>query len=172
MLIDLLTIFQTIIISLGVGSSTLAITNFFVAIWDGKIDEHERRMMGIVYIVLRVVMIAILFTTLSLTILYLLRQNSLTAFIYQNAFLVTILFINAILMTYCKLPSAFGPAIQVSAWYTLGLMTAFSLVEWSLSYGQFLLLYITMLFLAISIINAIMMYSKRCQELKKVCIHQ
>lgn len=51
--------------SLGVGSSTLAIANFFVAIADGMIDPEERKMMGVVYIVLRVAMV-LLFITLTL----------------------------------------------------------------------------------------------------------
>jgi hypothetical protein len=64
--IVLITILQTFSISLGVGSSTLAIINFFVAIADSKIDETERIMMGVVYTVLKVAMVLILTTTIIL----------------------------------------------------------------------------------------------------------
>ncbi len=66
MIITLATIIQSMAISLGVGSSTLAIINFFVAIADGAIDETERKMMGVVYKVLRVAMVLILITTILL----------------------------------------------------------------------------------------------------------
>jgi len=171
-MIALFTILQSLAISLGVGSSTLAVTNFFVAIWDGKIDEHERRMMGVVYVVLRVAMIAILLTTLVLTVLQYISGADIASFQYQAWSLLVILFANAILMTLCLMPSAFGPAIQASSWYGLGIITSLRLIDVSLNYMQFVLLYSTLLFFAITFINLLLMYCKKCQEESKVCMPQ
>jgi hypothetical protein len=62
-------IIQSIGISLGVGSSTLAVLNFFHAIADGTISEEERNFMGITYIVLRVAMGIILISSIALMLI-------------------------------------------------------------------------------------------------------
>ena len=97
----LLTIIQSFSISLGVGSSTLAIINFFAAIADGVIDETERRMMGIVYVVLRVAMVLILFSSLLLFALQFGTEWIGRISAFEAAYLITlgVLFVNAILMT-------------------------------------------------------------------------
>ena len=75
-------VIQSFAISLGVGSSTLAIVNFFVAIDDGKIDDTERKMMGVVYIILRIAMVMILFTTaIVAAVAYITETLSLTTWI-------------------------------------------------------------------------------------------
>lgn len=171
LLITLISIIQSFSISLGVGSSTLAIINFFVAIADGTIDETERRMMGVVYVVLRVAMVAILLSS----ILLLAEEYLSTGNIELNGFnlgLITalaILFINAVLMTLRIMPSTFGPAIQAGSWYSLGTLSALQVLDLvNFSYVQFLFGYITWLFLSISIVNAIMAAMKSKRERKGV----
>lgn len=164
MLLDLALIVQTLSISLGVGSSTLAIVNFFVAIADGKIDEHERRMMGVVYKVLRVAMAGILISTLCVFVLSYVKVPQFEALQLQIASLLVVLCINAVLMTLRKMPSAFGPAIQVSAWYSTGFLIAFDRVMWNLSYLQFVIFYLVMFTLAVSVINGLMMHLKQKQK--------
>jgi hypothetical protein len=157
--LTLVAIIQSFSISLGVGSSTLAITSFFVAISDGKIDDTERRMMGVVYIVLRVAMVLILVSTL----IILAATYAATGFSNMNAFHIgqlfatVVLFVNAMLMTAHLIPSNFGPAIQAGNWYTLGMLSALlplGLTGFSLL--QFGLAYITWIVLAIGIVNGIM----------------
>jgi hypothetical protein len=157
--ISLIAILQSFSISLGVGSSTLAIINFFVAIFDGKIDETERRMMGVAYIVLRVAMVFILLTTISLLSVEASGRGvfGLSAFSLAQLIIIMVLFINAMLMTARLMPSTFGPAIQAGSWYTLGTLAAFvplGLVGFSLT--QFLLGYLTFIVLAVSIVNGVM----------------
>lgn len=154
----LVAIVQSFSISLGVGSSTLAIANFFVAIADGGISPDERRMMGVVYIVLRIAMILILITTLCLLAA---QYNAGTLyfgpFFIAQLTVIAVLFINAMLMTAHIVPSNFGPAIQAGNWYTLGTLAALvplNLTGFSLMH--FFLAYITWIVLAISIVNAIM----------------
>jgi hypothetical protein len=162
----ILSIFQSLAISLGVGSSTLAITNFFVAIADGKIDDTERRMMGVVYVVLRVAMILILLTTV-LLISYEIHKYgvvSLLPFHWGQLLVLTVLFVNALLMTVHLVPTTFGPAIQAGSWYTLGVMNSlYALGLSSFTATQFFLGYATGLMLAIAIVNGIMAAIRECK---------
>lgn len=128
LLIIIISILQSVGVSLGVGSSTLAVTNFFVAIADGKIDDSERKMMGVVYIVLRIAMVLILLTSASLGILSYIQSGTygITTFIVGFWILIFVLFLNAVLMTKHILPPTLGPAIQASSWYTMGILMALS----------------------------------------------
>ncbi|KXK00168.1 MAG: hypothetical protein UZ19_OD1000081 [Parcubacteria bacterium OLB19] len=146
-------------ISLGVGSSTLAVLNFFVAIKDGKIEETERHFMGITYIVLRVAMVIILFS--SATLVLTIGQEYLNTYTMAQFLLIGMLYLNAILMTLRLMPSTFGPAIQASSWYTLGFLLAFynqGVSDFSMT--TFLLGYLAMFLVAVAIINGVMGYLK------------
>lgn len=166
LLLHIAIVLQTVIISLGVGASTLAIINFFVAIWDGSIDVNERRMMGVVYTVLRIAMWLIFGITIVVALSAYLSEMFSIHYISQVT-LILILFANAKLMTLHLIPSSYGPPIQASTWYSLGLLSAFQVVNWSLSYLQFLIFYFIMLFLATIVINSIMMYSTRQQTVRR-----
>lgn len=162
--ISLIAILQTFSVSLGVGTSTLAIINFFVAIADGKIDETERKMMGVVYVALRVAMIAILVTTLGLVALEFINSGavSLTAFDIAQLFTLSILFVNAMLMSMRIMPSTFGPAIQAGSWYTLGALVALKLQGITdFTFIQFFIAFVTWLVLAVGIVNGIMSLLKK-----------
>lgn len=156
-------VLQSIFVSLGVGSSTLAISNFFAAIADGVIDETERRMMGIVYVVLRVAMVGILVATLVVQLPMLTSVGLLAVPAYYVAqwIILFVLYTNAILMTKRLMPSTFGPGLQAGSWYTLGVIMALALqgiTDYSLL--QFGLGYIMMLVLAVGIVNGTMAYLK------------
>ena len=159
-------IVQSFSISLGVGSSTLAIVNFFVAISDGKIDETERRMMGIVYVVLRIAMILILATTVLLMIFdHLDAGIDMTSLVSAQLIVLIVLFLNATLMTMRKMPSTFGPALQAGSWYTLGTLAALvplGLTTFTLT--EFFLGYVTWLILAIAIVNGVMAILKHKKQ--------
>ena len=157
-----LTILQSIAISLGVGSSTLAVVNFFVAIADGKIDETERKMMGITYTLLRVAMVIIALTTLLLLVLIMSVSAAPGSFIMFQLTLIGILFLNALLMTKRIMPSTFGPAIQAGSWYTLGiLLTLVPLGLTGLSLLQFGLMYSAIVLFGICVVNGMMAYLKK-----------
>ncbi len=151
-------------ISLGVGSSTLAILEFFKAIADGQIDETERGMLGIVYVVLRVAMAAILLTyLLQLFIGYSGQASFLydTPHAYAIAVLLAVLYVNAILMTAKIMPSTFGPALQASTWYTMGVVSALLPLQISeFTMWQFLFGYGSMFLIMAAIVNSVMAYLK------------
>ncbi|NCN11784.1 hypothetical protein GW937_00495 [Candidatus Kaiserbacteria bacterium] len=155
-LVSILKVFST---SLGVGTSTLAITNFFVAIADGFIDETERRMMGVVYVVLRIAMVAILITTGILVA----QEFSAVGFLtlapvtYIQIVILLTLYVNALLMTAHLVSTTVGPALQAGSWYALGILLALqSTASADFTLTQFLLGYISWLVLAIGIVNGIM----------------
>lgn len=159
MIYVVLEIAQSIGISLGVGCSTLAIVNFFVAIADGKIDDSERKMMGNVYVMLRIAMVAILATTLLLIPFS--EAHYLSAFMLGFWTLIAVLYSNAFLMTKHLMPSKFGPAIQASTWYSLGVVNA--LIPLGLthfSYFEFIVGYLAAIALGVSIVNGTMEHLK------------
>jgi hypothetical protein len=158
-----LVVVQSVAISLGVGCSTVAIVNFFVAIADGTIDPNERKMMGVVYILLRVTMVLILLTSVFLLLIYtdMPTQGTGDTFTLSRFILIGALFGNAFLMTKRIMPSNFGPAIQAGSWYTLGIVTALvplALTNYSLF--EFAIGYLAALALAVSLVNGVMGYLK------------
>ena len=165
-IIVILKILQTMGISLGVGTSTMAVTLFFLAIKDGEISRDERAYLGITYFVLRVAMTIILISTILIAIIGgASGLDIFSAYFAAQTLLVAVLFINAFLMTMHIMPSTFGPAIQASSWYSLGIMAAM--------YGQgftninlliFFFAYATFIFFAVSFINAMMAYLKELRE--------
>ena len=156
-------ILQSMFISLGVGASTLAIINFFVAIKDGNIDQTERKMMGVTYIILRVAMVGILFTTLVLLAPVMIEDvTMLGVFSLGQLTIVAILFINAALMTARLMPSKYGPGIQAGSWYTLGGITAMAgLGIAAYSYTEFLVGYVAVMLLAVVLVICVMNWMKK-----------
>lgn len=162
-------VLQSIGVSLGVGSSTIAISQFFIAINDGQIDKAERRMMEVAYIVLRVAMGLILVTTLAhMTVVwYVLDMQGLAVEQYWNTFtlslwiIIAVLFTNAFAMTKHWMPSTLGPGIQGGSWYTLGILFAIASIGInSFTFMQFLLAYLGMMCLFIAVVNGIMAYQR------------
>lgn len=157
---------QSLGLSAGVGSSTIAVMQFFAAIADGKIDDSERRVMGVTYKLLRVSMGLILVTTaIQGAILYYYAGMGVA---YFNPFtvgvwlIITVLFLNSIAMTKHWLPSTLGPGIQVGSWYTLGVIFAFvPLGLTSFTFLQLLLAYVGMICLATAIVNSVMNHLKK-----------
>lgn len=145
-------------ISLGVGSSSLAITSFFAAIADGQIDQSERHMLGVIYWVLRVAMVLILLTISILTFVF---PDTLEGTLYIWI-LIGVLYVNAILMTKHWIPVQVGPALQAASWYTLGFMLSiqmFAIAE--LTHFLFAQLYVIDFIVAYVIVNAFMYIKKR-----------
>jgi len=152
-------ILQVFSISLGVGSSTLAIVNFFAAIADGTIDETERRMMGLVYTVLRIAMAAILVTTMLLyaPVVFANGFSALPVYAIAEVLVIAVLFINAMLMTAHLVSSTIGPGLQAGSWYSLGALIALQAQDiTNFTVLQFVLAYAAWLVLSIGIVNAVM----------------
>lgn len=159
----LLSIIKTLATGLGVGSSTIAIANFFVAIYDGKIDPLERRMMQVTYVVLRVAMTVILVTTLTLLSVHIIEQGlaALTPVVLAEITILFVLYANAVLMTLRIMPSTVGPALQASSWYALGITAALVAMGMThFNFTQFMLGYIAFFLLAATGVNAGMHYLK------------
>lgn len=136
----------SVAVSLGVGCSTVAITQFLVALKDGGVDQTERKMLGVVYILLRVAMIAILVTLIVQgAIVYYITGSLLfiSPFFLAMYTAVAVLYLNAIGMTMHWIPLNLGPAMQATSWYTLGILMALvSLNLIDFAYLEFLLVYV------------------------------
>ena len=155
-LIIIVALLQSIAVALGVGNSTSAITQFFVALSDGTIDATERKMMQITYVLLRIAMGIIFITTGILTIIQygIYGASYFTPFVIGFWLLIFILFINAFLMTIHIMPATFGPALQAASWYTMGiLMALFSLGLYEFSFVQFSIGYGSMIVFATCLVN-------------------
>jgi hypothetical protein len=143
-IIDMLLL--AVAVSLGVGCSTVAITQFLVAVSDGEVDQVERKMLGVVYILLRVAMVAILVTlVIQAAIIYYITGSFLfvSPFFLALYTAVAVLYVNAIVMTMHWIPRQLGPAIQATSWYSLGILMALvSLNLIDFAYLEFLLVYI------------------------------
>ncbi len=158
LILPLAIVFQASTIGLGVGSSTIAISNFIVAIWDGTIDASERKIMGVTYITLRVAMFSIFVTTAIITVLDPALFASVDEYIW---ILVAILFLNALGMTKRWVPSKIGPALQAATWYTLGFIATIHMFDlFSLDMMTFFLLYMGDIVVALAVVNGIMHYLK------------
>lgn len=154
---------QSFAISLGVGSSTVAIVNFMVAIRDGTIDTSERTLMGIAYTLLRIAMIVLLVTVTGSLIATILTNGvaAVPMFMWAQLTIVEVLFFNAILMTRRLMPSTLGPALQAGSWYTLGTLAALAALGLTgFTYVQFFLAYIAIMAAAVGIVNSCMAYQK------------
>ena len=150
LIFSLAIIFHASAIALGVGSSTLAITNFLVAIYDGAID------------MLRVAMASIFLTT---ALIYFFDKNFFGTAGLFIWFLVAVLYVNAILMTKHLMPSKIGPALQAGTWYTLGFIVTIHIFNLMvLNYTSFSLLYAADIIVALMIVNG---YMKFLQNKKK-----
>lgn len=151
-------VYQGSAVSLGVGASTIVITSFLVALTDGKIDPSERRMLGVLYVALRVAMFSILGTTALIAALKPAQFDGIETYLI---ILIAALFANAILMTKHWISSKIGPAIQAGTWYTLGfVMTIYAFSLFSFTPLGFATLYGTDILIAIVIVNAFMLRMK------------
>ncbi len=151
-------------IALGMGGSTLAISNFFVAIADGKIDPDERKMMGVVYVVLKVALALIFVTTtyLILSALSTVDVASVATYLWAQLLVAFVLLLNSILMTKRIMPSTMGPGIQAGSWYTLGILTTVvGMLDMNITMSMFLVWYGTALVVALLVVNGVMKYLKK-----------
>lgn len=154
---------QSLGVSLGVGSSTIAVLNFLTAVRDGTVDDSEKRMMRVVYTILRVAMGIILFTMFLQGIFLVSAYGTFYfhPFVVFAWTVVIVLYVNAVLMTKRLMPRSIGPSLQAASWYTLALLYFFSTINATgFSYLQFFGIYATVFVLALIVINGSMAYFK------------
>lgn len=143
-------------VALGVGASTIAIAGFLTAIADNTFDQSERRIMGVVYLSLRIAMVLIVLMTL---LMMWMRPDFFGWFTWPLWILTAVLYLNAILMTKRWISPRLGPAIQAGTWYTLGFIITLYFFDLSaLTLAQFGVFFVTDLILALLIVNGCMHY--------------
>lgn len=102
-------------LTIGVGSSTLALVLFIRALADGIIDPSEKRFLHTVYVLLRIGMVGIAVSLLA-NVLF---GTSAIKHPYIIAGILGILTLNAVLMTYRIMPMKYGPVLAGGHWYSL-----------------------------------------------------
>ncbi|MCA9367270.1 hypothetical protein KC887_03335 [Candidatus Kaiserbacteria bacterium] len=159
LIVKLAVIFQASSICLGVGASTLAISSFLAALYDNQIDPSERRMLGVIYVTLRVAMVSIFITT---ALIAWFGPQFFGTYMHYLWVLIAVLFVNATAMTKHWIPSKFGPAIQAATWYTLGFMVTIHMFQlFSVSWFAFGLLYAADIVTAYVVVNGYLAWRKR-----------
>ena len=151
----LVIIIYNISISLGVGASSIVIASFVVALWDKSIEKDERSLLGVIYVTLRIAMVAILLSVGYLSLLHP-TFSDITIYLWL---LLTVLYGNAILMTLHWIPSKIGPPLQAATWYTLGTLVTVDLFAlYSVTWLNAALLYAGFIILAITVVNLFLRY--------------
>lgn len=143
-------------ITFGVGASTFALTFYIKALEDHTIDASERSFLHAVYVVLRVGMVLIGLSLVLFTFQYLYSGVASTLPYSQFVaewILLTVIILNAILMTYKYMPMRFGPIIAGGSWYSLFLLNATPL--YTLSYSTLLGLYLIFFILFFIIFSSV-----------------
>ncbi len=136
---------NTLGMTLGVGSSTYAITFFHQSIADGKIDDIEKRFLHTVYFLLRTGMM-LLFVSYAAQGYQVATGLSIpvgTDTLAIQATLLSIIFGNAVLMEKRLIAMWLGPAIAGASWY--GIFFAFVLDLYHFSYPILLTWYIALI---------------------------
>ena len=138
-------------IALGVGGSTLAIASYLTALHDTTIDPSERRMLGVIYTVLRTAMVLILLTAIIITWLRPDVFGTSAVFLFT---LIGVLYANALLMSFHTMPMTIGPALQAATWYTLGFIVSITMFElFVLTPLNFIVLYGADVLVAFSVVT-------------------
>jgi hypothetical protein len=154
-LLPFVIIYYNTAISLGVGGSSIVIASFITALSDKKISTDERKLLGVIYITLRIAMasIALMLAYVSLVAPELMPS---LPFVWL---MVAMLYLNAILMTKHWISPKLGPALQAATWYTLGFVVvidAFAL--YTVTPLFFASLYVADIIVALTAVNAFLWY--------------
>ncbi len=118
----ILFLLQQLGMTLGVGASTFALIFYLSALKDDVVDVSERRFLGMVYTVLRVGLSLVILSGALITAAHVLGgEQSIVfepAFLFKW-FLIGVIVLNAILMTFHLLPAIVGGPIAGATWYAL-----------------------------------------------------
>lgn len=144
-------------IALGVGSSALVIASFLTAIAnDDTIDLGERRMLGVIYIALRLAMVGILVMTGCIQIFIPELYAPIASYIW---ILIAILFLNAILMSKHLISSRIGPSLQAATWLSFGfLMTMYNFNLFEITPTFFGVLYGAVFIFTLVLVNSVISF--------------
>lgn len=145
-------------VALGVGASSLAITGFMVALYDGVIEPGERRILGVTYWALRWAMLMIPVTLSVVTYL----DPGIIPHVHFIWIIIAVLYINAFLMTKHWMPIQVGPALQAASWYTLGFLLSIAMFDLhELTLTLFLSLYVIDTLFFLTVVNGYLLWQRR-----------
>jgi len=117
----IVTLFRTYTVGLCLGVSSIAMTFYFYVVAKGSTDKSQNIMMHIVYTVLRVGMVLVMVSELTM-IIYNYHINNFIYWTDNPELLIrltifTVIFGNAIAMQYRKISMWLGPVLAGGSWY-------------------------------------------------------
>ncbi|OGG59128.1 hypothetical protein A3C89_01840 [Candidatus Kaiserbacteria bacterium RIFCSPHIGHO2_02_FULL_50_50] len=137
--------------SLGVGASTVVLVTWLIAQMDGTISKDEGRILQVIYKILRIAMFAI---GLALVLSHFGHTVTRDLQYAMQWSLFGVLCMNAVMMTYHKMPMRFGPSLQAGTWYAQFLITVIPIAK--LPELIIALIYLTWIFVVYLIIRGIL----------------
>ena len=137
--------------SLGVGASTVVLVTWLIAQVDGSISKDEGRLLGAIYKILRIAMFAI---GLALVLSHFGHTVTRDLQYAMQWSLFGVLCMNAVMMTYHKMPMRFGPSLQAGTWYAQFFITVITVAR--LPEIVIMLIYIAWIFVVYLIIHGIL----------------
>ena len=159
-------LFRTYTVGLCLGVSTIAMTFYFYVVAKGKTDKSQNVMMHIVYRVLRIGMVLVMCSELSLIIYNYYINN----FIYwtdnpeffMRLTIFTIIVVNAFAMQYRKISMWLGPVFAGGSWYAYFFFSVW--IETESTYSTLLSGYLTWLVIFGSLLTLLRIMLTRIQK--------
>ncbi len=159
-------LFRTYTVGLCLGVSTIAMTFYFYVVAKGKTDKSQNVMMHIVYRVLRIGMVLVMCSELSLIIYNYYINN----FIYwtdnpeffMRLTIFTIIVVNAFAMQYRKISMWLGPVFAGGSWYAYFFFSVW--IETESTYSTLLSGYLTWLVIFGSLLTLLRIMLTRKQK--------
>jgi len=140
-------LFRIYTVGLCLGVSTIAMTFYFYVVAKGKTDKSQNVMMHIVYTVLRVGMVLVMCSEITL-IIYNYHVNNFLYWtdnpeLFIRLTIFGVIFCNAIAMQYKKISMWLGPVFAGGSWYSYFFFSVW--IETESTYATLLVGYITWL---------------------------
>lgn len=159
-------LFRTYTVGLCLGVSTIAMTFYFYVVSQGKTDKSQNVMMHIVYRILRIGMVLVLCSELTL-VLYNYYINN-TAYwtdnpeLFMRITIFSIIVCNAFAMQYRKISMWLGPIFAGGSWYAYFFFSVW--VETESVYFTLLMGYLTWLVIFGSLLTLLRVLLTRKQK--------
>lgn len=157
---------RTLAVGLCLGTSTVVMTMYFYLVAKGKTEPAEKKIMHILYTILRVGMGLAIFTEITCFIYHYHVDN----FIYwtdnpellMRLTIFSVILINAVLMQYHKISMWLGPVFAGGSWYAYFFFSVW--IETETTYPVLLAGYFAWLAFILVVLTALRLYLTRDQS--------
>lgn len=141
---------------LGVGAATFAEILYMRAMRDGVVEPEEGATLRIVYRVMRIGLYLTLITGFSFLLYFRFSGNEAMLFdgkLWAKMTIVLIIPLNALLMSFRKIPMWLGSAVSLTSWYAAVVLGVYRTVPFS--YVSIIVLYVIAVFIVAAALSLI-----------------